>query len=344
MNSKIILILLFVVGLIFIGLSLILGWVSSLISVILWIFGLFYSFYGKRRQEKRDITLLKGQEKIINIQKETREDVKETKQAVKKVEDILTKEFTSQEILNRIKRSLKGILSTEELIKEFDNPLNALIIYKWGEPSGRKLIRDRLAQLGFKDIGAGLKILPPSRMPYPPLKNGKDLENWINRNVLDSLPEDHKYTIVLSQIVDLRKTYATKYAPKEWFKRFRGYTLFDKLSWDELFSINFIRKVLKKKTRVSVEELVVKHFPFSFLVSKYLNDKDLDRVLVQRHKIIQELKKAFALENITLMSFANMDVERLRSILTKFRITNGKRIAESMIEEAKIWKRFLERL
>lgn len=332
------------IGLIFIGLGLILGWVSSLIGIVLWILGLTYSEYGKRRQEKRDITLLKGQEKIISVQEETKEEIKGAKQEVKEVKGILIKEFTSRKILNRLRRSLKGVLSTEELIKEFDNPLNALIIYKWGEPPKQKLIRDRLAQLGFKDIGAGLKILPPSHMPYPPLKSGKDLENWMKRNVLNSLPKDHKYTIVLSQIVDLRKAYTTKYAPKEWFKRFRGYTLFDKLSWDELFPIEFIRKALKKKTHVSVEELVVEHFPFSFLISRFLSDKDLDRVLVQRHKIIQELKKAFNLEDITLTSFANMNVERLHLILTKFKIMNGKQIAQGMIEEAKIWKTFLEKI
>lgn len=344
MNSKKILIFLIATGLILIVLGLILGWVSSLIGIVLWILGLIYSEHGKRKQEKRDITLLSGQEKIITAQEETREEVKDTKQEVKEVKSILIKEFTSRKILNRIRRSLKGVLSTEELVKEFDNPLNALIIYKWGEPPGRKLIRDRLAQLGFKDIGAGLKILPPSRMPYPPLKDGKDVENWMKRNVLNSLPKDHKYTVVLSQIVDLRKVYATKYAPKEWFDRFRGYTLFDKLSWDELFPIEFIRKVLRKKTHVSVEELVVEHFPFSFLISRFLSDEELDRVLSKRDKIIRDLKKAFNLEKVTLMNFADMDANKLYPILTKFKIMNGKRIAQAMVEEAKIWKTLLERI
>ena len=316
-----------------------LGFVFEVLAFI----GFLYDLSEKRKQEKRDATLLRGQEKIIHIQEETKQEVTETEQGVKEIKDKLVEEFTSRRILRRIRRSLRGVLSTEDLIEEFDSPLNALVIYKWGEPR-QKLIRDRLAELGFKDIGAGLKILPPSRMPHPPLKNRRTIENWLKRSVLNFLPKTHKYSIVFAQIVDLRKVYATKYAPEDWFERFRGYTLLEKLSWEELFPIDFIRKILAKKTNVSVEELVVEHFPFCFLISRFLNDEDFERVLSQRDEVIQDLKKCFNLENVTLIDFADMNVDELSQILTKLKIMNTKQIAKAMVDEAKLWNTFLENL
>jgi len=329
--------LLISVGFILIILGFFLGPLSSLSGVILWALGLIYSEYEKRKQEKRDMTLLSGQKRLIQMQEETREKVD-------KVAHMVSEEFTSRRILERIRRSLKGEISTEELIERFDRPLSALLIYKWGEPSGKKLIRDRLAELGFKDIASGIKILPPSRMPEPPLKNRKDVENWLKQNVLNLLPEDHKYSIVFAQLVDLRKLYATKYAPKEWAYRFRGYTIFDKLSWEELFPIKYIRKIISRKTRVSIEELIVKYFPFSFLISRFLNDKDLDRILSQRKRIIQDLKNVFQIENLTLMSFAEMDAKNLSGVLASLKIRNSHQIATDMINEAKYWKSFLEKI
>ena len=170
------------------------------------------------------------------------------------------------------------------------------------------------------------------------------MEKWLKQNVLDLLPKDHKYSIVFAQLVDLRKLYATKYAPKEWADRFRGYTLFDKLSWEELFPIEYIRKIISRKTRVSVEELIVKHFPFSFLISRFLNDKDLDRILNQRKRVIQDLKNTFQIENLTLLSFAEMDEKKLSSILASLRVRNSNQIAVDMVNEARYWKRFLEKL
>jgi len=324
------LILFLIIGIILVILGFFLSPFSSVIGVITWILGLIYSEYEKRTQKKRDVTILRGQERIIQMQEKTLH--------------MISEEFTSRRILDRIRRSLKGEISTEELIKRFDRPLNALLIYKWGEPYGKKLIRNRLAELGFKDIASGIKILPPSRMPKPPLRNSKDMEKWLKQNVLDLLPKDHKYSIVFAQLVDLRKLYATKYAPKEWADRFRGYTLFDKLSWEELFPIEYIRKIISRKTRVSVEELIVKHFPFSFLISRFLNDKDLDRILNQRKRVIQDLKNTFQIENLTLLSFAEMDEKKLSSILASLRVRNSNQIAVDMVNEARYWKRFLEKL
>lgn len=292
MKTGKLIILLFSVGVSLFVLSIFVGTFSfylGIVSSVAGLLGLIYSISQEKRQEKRDLTLLKGQDKIIEIQNEMSHDIKE-------VMEIIQSEFNSKRILERIRVSLKGMISTEELVEEFDNPLNALIIYKWGEPPRRKLIRDKLTELGFKDLGAGLKILPPTRMPHPPLKTREDVERWLKENVLNSLPKDYKYSIALAQIVDLRKAYAVKYAPKEWFDRFRGRTIFDILTWEELFPVEFIQKFLRKKTHVSVEELVVKHFPFSFLISRFVKNKNLDRILSQREKVIEELKMCLDLK------------------------------------------------
>jgi hypothetical protein len=309
---------------------------STAISTALWVLGLIYSEYGKRKQEKRDLVLLGGQKRIIKHQKETKKEVKEIK-------DVLDKEFTSKRILERVRRSLKGVLSTEELVEEFDSPLNAVLIYKWGEPE-QKLIRDGLAKLGFKDIASGIKILPPSRMPDPPLKNRRDIEKWLRQNLLDHLPRSHKYAIVFAQLIDLRKVYTTKYAPQDWADRFRGYTILDKLSWEELFPMKILRKLVTKKTHVSFEELILEYFPFSFLISRFLSDKDLDRVLPQRETIIQEIRRVFNLDSVTLMDFADMNEEELSQVIAKLKISNSKQIARGMVNEARVWKSFLKRI
>jgi len=69
MNSKKILVILIVTGLILIALGLYLWVISSLFGMVLWILGLIYAYYGKRKQENRDIRLLSGQEKIASFQK-----------------------------------------------------------------------------------------------------------------------------------------------------------------------------------------------------------------------------------------------------------------------------------
>lgn len=315
---------------------------STIIGFALWIIGLIYSEYGKRKQAPRYPDLLEGQSQIISNQEKVIQYTKGSEDEIRKFQDFLEKEMCSRNIIERIRRSLKGVLSTEELVAEFDNPLNALLIYKWGEPP-TKLIRDRLSELGFKDIGAGVKILPPSLMPNPPLKQRRHVEIWMKENILDSLPSDYKYTIVFAQIVDLRKAFTAKFAPPEYLEKYKGRTLFDLLSWHELFPIEYLRKVLELKTHVSVEELVVEHYPFLFLISRFISEKELARMIPQRGKIFQSIKNVFDIGNVTLTSFSDMDPSRLAQILNDFGLADSDKVADEMIVESNYWKLFLEK-
>lgn len=47
---------------------------------------------------------------------------------------------------------------------------------------------------------------------------------------------------------------------------------------------------------------------------------------------------------MTLIDFAGMDVDRLSQILAKFGVMSPDDVARGMIDEAKIWKNFLEKL
>ena len=60
--------------------------------------------------------------------------------------------------------------------------------------------------------------------------------------------------------------------------------------------------------------------------------------------MIEELKNVFRLKKVTLIDFARMDVDKLSQILAKFGVMNPDDVARGMIDEAKIWKNFLEKL
>jgi len=300
--------------------------ILQLVGFILTVYGTIQAYLDSREQKKRDL-------QIINIQKETKEYVS---QLQKKIDD----EFTYKKILNRIRKSLRGTLSTKDIINELDSPLYALIIHKWGEPSGEKIIRNRLYSLGFKDLGQGVKILPPTKMPKN-LRTREDIQKWLKQNVLKDLPEHYKYSIIYATLIDLRKVYAEKSAPKEWAHRFRGQTIFDRLSWGELFPPEFIRKTIYKKLKVSIEELINEHFPLIFLLSRFLGDEDLEKVSRERKAIIEEIKKTFNLNKLLLVDFAEMSSHELSKALGKYGVKNSGVIAIKMIEEATVWKQFL---
>jgi hypothetical protein len=340
LNKYNIAIIFIIIGAVLFVLGFLLGYYpSSIIGILIDFLGIIafiYDYFNKRNQKQKDMQFLKNQRKMVSLQEKT-------KQEVERVESIVLEEFKSHKILERIRSSLSGTVSTEELVNEFDHPLYALMMYKWGEPDD-KLIRNKLFELGFVDISSGIKILPPSRMPYPPLKTKQHVEKWIRQNILDLLPSDYKYSIVFAQLVDLRKTYVEKYAPKEWAQRFRGFTLFDKLTWDELFSPDFLYKSLTKKFHVSIEELIVEYFPFSFLISKYLNEKEKRIILPQTKKINKELEQTFGLSKIKLHDFASMDIVKLTEVLEKIGLSEPKEVAQNIVNEANQWKIFLEKL
>lgn len=300
------------------------------------IYGLLKDFFESKKQKEKDIKILSGQAKLIKIQKE----IKKNTSHILYIEKILNEEFTSRKILDRIRKSLKGKLTTSDIIDELDNPLYAMIIHKWGEPPQEKIIRDRLYNLGFKDLGQGVKILPPSKMPKG-LRTREDIKKWLKQNVLRDLPKYFKYSIIYATLIDLRKVYAEKSAPKEWAHRFRGQTIFDRLSWDELFPPEFIRKTIQTKLKVSIEELINEYLPLPFLLSRHLEDDDLVKILKKKEEIVEEIKKTFNLNRLLLIDFADMDNHKLSKLLSKYGIKNSKIVAEKMIDEATIWKQFL---
>jgi len=307
----------------------------EIIGFILTLYGLLRDIFESKKQEDRDLQILSGQTKIIVVQKEIKEDTSRISHIEKKLDE----EFTSRRILDRIRKSLKGKLTTRDIINELDNPLYALIIHKWGEPD-EKLIRDRLYSLGFKDLGQGVKILPPAKMPNG-LRTREDIKEWLKRNVLRDLPQHYKYSITYATLIDLRNVYADKSAPKEWAHRFRGQTIFDRLSWDELFPPEFIRKTIKRKLKVSIEELINEYLPLPFLLSRYLGGEDLKKVLKDREAIIEDIGKTFNLDRVLLVDFADMNSHILSKVLSKHGVKKSETIAERMIDEATVWKQFL---
>lgn len=309
--------------------------VLEIAGFFLTLYGLLREFSESKKEEERDIKILSGQTKIIEVQKEIKEHTSRIAHIERKVDE----EFTSRRILDRIRKSLKGTLTTRDIINELDTPLYALIIHKWGEPN-EKIIRDKLYTLGFKDLGQGVKILPPAKVPKD-LRTREDIGVWLKQNVLKDLPKNYKYSIIYATFIDLRKVYAEKAAPREWVHRFRGQTIFDRLSWDELFPPEIIRKTVRKKLKVSIEELINEYLPLPFLLSRFLNDENLEKVVKDQEAMTEEIKRIFNLNRVLLVDFAWMDSNKLSKVLSKYGVENPENTAQNIIDEAAIWRQFL---
>ncbi|NQS90635.1 hypothetical protein HQ584_12700, partial [Patescibacteria group bacterium] len=224
-------------------------------------------------------------------------------------------------------------LSTKEIVEDFNNPLNALLIFKWGESGD--VLKNRIPQLGFKSVGSGVHILPPIKTPK--LKDKYDIEQWVKKNLLKDLGNSYEYVVVFAQLIDLRHLYCERKKPAY----ARGRTLLDLLKPEEIFTPKYLSKYLQTKKNISFEELI-KQYGFIFLISKECSEDEIEELRANKDDIISQLKRAYNLKQITINDYAKMDAGTIANVLGKYPVKKPSEVASSMVKEAIFWDRFFK--
>jgi len=243
--------------------------------------------------------------------------------------------------LRRVRSSLKEVgISTEDLVKEYDHPLKAMLIFKFRERiSGRKsvVLRDKIRELGFKYIQSGVYVLPPVLTPSS-LETREDIGKWFKSAVVDPIGPNLEYVIPFAVLIDLRKAYSERKAPE----RAWGRTIFGVLGPDELFPPEYIIGTMNRK-HISLED-IIRLGDITFLAAGCLTDSELLKVQENKRELISQIQYTLGTRGINLSEYKKMDSEKLASMLRRFvdDPARARHIAETIVNEAIFWDKFLK--
>jgi hypothetical protein len=304
-------------------LGIFLGVEISIIGTIISIVGFFYGIYSGRKQST-DIKKIREQnEEIIKTLKEREE-----------LEDKLKEK---EAVIRRFRSSIKSEgISTKKLVEEYrEKELNALILYKGFEKPGEK-IKSRYIELGFKPVGRGAWLLPPTYLPKN-IKTQNDVGNWVESNILKDLPNDYEYCISFVALVDLKKFFAKKKLLPNVKYRVQWRTIWDSLAIDEIYPPEYAEKYIKEN--ISLAD-IIRISDITFLSSKACSDSELEKIENDRESLISKLKEVIGTSKLTLSDYSKINKDKLVTVLSKY-VKNPDQVADSIISEASFWDDFL---
>jgi len=249
------------------------------------------------------------------------------------------KEEKLKRVLLKLKSSIKTAgISVDEIIKEYDKPIKAILLFKFRERCKEKRkdpkpLRSRLIQLGFKHLQSGVYILPPIRVPKE-INTQEDLRRWVHQNIVSPINRNLEYVFPFVALIDLRKTFSEKKAPeKAW-----GRTIFSVLEIDEILPPEDVYSFLKKR-HITIEDLI-KLGDIVFLASSSCDEQILSKLEASKDEIINKLKNVIKKDKIRLIDIAEMDIDKLSQVLRGI-VKDDKKVAKAIKEEAIFWKKFL---
>lgn len=340
---RVIIIILLSLGIIYIFTNLFQTHTSIFLATIT-VFGLIYPIYKEyldQKSQRRDKfqRLFDKEEIISNSNRNTEKVQKEIKKNVikrKKVDKLKL-------FLGKLQTELlKENISKEELISNIHSNENAILIFKPQEldtnrSKNVKLIKERMIDLGFKPIGSGVSILPPALTPNF-LRNKKDLDNWVDKNLLFDLPEDYRFILSFVMIIDLKLTTSRKKDEISWKKE-----IYEVLDVSELYSIDDTIDYLIKKKNLSIKDII--NIPSFYFLSDNTDISLEDRNKLEKKDIIiiKNLKKRLEVDELKLLDIIKIEKHILKDELEKFVKVTNKDI-DKIITNAKFWKKVFEQI
>jgi len=322
--------LIFCISFLLEGLYKVMMFLSSILSFIFTIREVFVVIF-QRREEKIV-------EKIIERVPAWMEEKLRT--AEKELVKSRKREEKLKRVLLKLKSSIKTAgISVDEIIKEYDKPIKAILLFKFRERCKEKRkdskpLRSRLIQLGFKHLQSGVYILPPIRVPEE-INTQEDLRRWVHQNIVSPINGNLEYVFPFVALIDLRKTFSEKKAPKKAW----GRTIFSVLEIDEILPPEAIYSFLRKR-HITIEDLI-KLGDIVFLASSSCDEQTLSKLEASKDEIMSKLKKILNKDKIKLIEIAEMDTEKLSQVLRGV-VKDEERVAKAIKREAIFWKKFLD--
>lgn len=279
--------------------------------------------------------------KILN-RKDTEENesvldtVEKIREEKKKVHERLEEAQSTISDYDRITRSLKSQnISRDKLVEHYWEPLHGVILCftNQKDSEGRTLHflkRELSSRYGLKQLTGDIYIIPPNQVPEK-LRDGRTAREDIKKLIKDEVYKNYpnaKSTICFAARVDMRDVYSrTDHPTEDRINMFR--TVDEVLDLDEIFTKGNFSKALASEN-VNLSE-VIEEGSLPFLASDYLTDSELDDLIENEGEIKKQL------DNPSLKHLAkNMNVNKLANELNAY-VIDEKTVANSIIEEAKIW-------
>lgn len=229
----------------------------------------------------------------------------------------------------RILESLKrqGV-STEKLIREYDSPLNAILISyasqhvptENGGNRKKAFLRDELNRFDVVSLGGTDFLIPPNRVPTS-IKTKEDLETWFDSEIL----KGRFCKIKFMALIDLSsKVFWKNYLPYTQVHP-RHYTIGEQLRIDQLFTEDQIK-------RIALGD-IIKSGDLLWLSSTFLTTNQQHVMQLNQKEIEEKLNKP----SLNRLASDKIKLKLIETLQTYFGVEST-HIATQIIEEAKYWK------
>ncbi len=286
-----------------------------------------YDEYTKRGIDKEYNKTIQGFQEQNRTLLEQAEDARDAERLAN------VKKDSYQKLLSKINLTLeRENITKQELIDKLDEKVRTIMLQKYNEPA-RKLITDRLFEMGFKTTGQGVYILPPVKATF--IKPGFNLNKWLKDEILDRLPDDHKYIIKFAMVVDFKKMVFEKKIVV------RAKTILENMDAEDILEPSEVVEYLQMKKNISIKD-VIEVPNLAFLVEEHLvSAANYKKLIEQNEEIINRIQREMNLPELNTTRLGNVDQEQLSTILQHY-VTESDTIAERIIQNAGFWNAFFE--
>lgn len=252
-------------------------------------------------------------------------------EAIEKVEDKVksqssdgdTSELVNsklRQLMNKITINLqKEHFSKDELLRRLNKPIYCLLFHKTEEASLKdtklKVLRDKiLPALGFKFIrgSRGVYILPPSQLPS--FKDRSEIENWVEKKIIQKLPSDYRYIFDFVSLIDLRFTISVK--RDKLTKKYD--TLMETINAEELINFSEGLSYLQKKKNLSLKDIIEIPNLFFLLDNTSLDFSKRQIIKDKNEEIVDTIRKEMKNKEIMTKDLIDIDSQYLLSVLNKY--------------------------
>ena len=242
-------------------------------------------------------------------------------------------------LLRRLELQIGAMgVSTEEMLRQYDKPLYAILILRFLEKYKKKAsleIRDRLLSQGFVLVQSNVWVLPPSRTPQD-LKSQEDLKMWMRNSLTRALRKDYQYVLPFVAMVDMRKVIAERYHV---VKQPESRTIFSIMEQKDLLPASYIYSYAKKKG-FSLEGMI-RGGDLIFLASAFADRETLDALKESQAYATSRVQKLMNTDRISLSYISDLHENELGSALEGI-VKHPVDVARRLTVEAQYWERFLD--
>jgi hypothetical protein len=240
--------------------------------------------------------------------------------------------------IRRMKTAMKdGLITNEDIIKSYPEPLKAILLMRFLEKQGEKQsvrLAEKINDAGLKFVQNDVWILPPSKTPQD-LVTDQDLKQWVYENLTKTLYKDMQFVFPFIAIIDVRKVIAIR---RGILRKYTGNTVFNVMELDEIVPPSYVYYYLKDR-KLGIED-VVRRGDLLFLASAHNDEVAVSELREKRRLVMQKVSQALEKEAWSLADISNI-VEAVLTKALEGLVSHPDGVAQRLTTEAKYWERFL---